>query len=82
MSVRPAPPRPLHRSTVSQFPKRTPSFFAPLTRWIPAAGSGLSSPQSAASKAKRLTAARRRLIVDAERASTPTQSGTARRRAC
>ena len=34
---------------VSQFPSRTPSFCAPLTRRMPAASSGLSSPASAAS---------------------------------
>ena len=36
-------------STVSQFPTRMPSFFTLFTRRIPAARSGLSSPQSAAS---------------------------------
>jgi hypothetical protein len=51
-------------SAVSQFPSRTPTFFAPLTRRIPAANSGLRSPVSAASYARRRTAARRRLIVD------------------
>jgi hypothetical protein len=37
--------------------------LAPLTRRIPAASSGLSSPVSAASYASRRTAASRRLIV-------------------
>ena len=46
-------------SCVSQFPVRAPSCFAPLTRRIPAASSGLSRPESAASYASRLTAARR-----------------------
>jgi hypothetical protein len=36
-------------STVNQFPSRIPNFFAPFTRRIPAARSGLSSPVSAAS---------------------------------
>ena len=35
--------------TVSQFPRRIPSFFYPFTRRMPAASSGLSSPESAAS---------------------------------
>ena len=34
---------------VSQLPNREPSFRAPLTRWMPAANSGLNSPQSTAS---------------------------------
>jgi hypothetical protein len=33
---------------VSQLPKRDPSLRTPLTRWIPAANSGLKSPESAA----------------------------------
>ena len=33
-------------SAVSQFPSRTPRFFTPLTRRIPAARSALSNPQS------------------------------------
>src|SRR6516162_11160911 len=36
-------------STVSQFPSLMPSFFAPFTRRMPAARSGLRSPVSAAS---------------------------------
>jgi hypothetical protein len=39
----------VRRSSVSQFPSRTPSFFTPLTRRMPSATSGLSNPQSAAS---------------------------------
>lgn len=42
-----------------------PSCFTPLTRRIPAASSGLSKPESAASYASRLTAARRWLTVPA-----------------
>ena len=41
-----------------------PCFFNPLTHRIPAARSGLRSPQSAASYASRRTAAKRRLIVE------------------
>ena len=48
---------------VSQLPRRTPRHFAPLTRRIPAARSGLSRPESAASYARRLTAASLPLIV-------------------
>jgi hypothetical protein len=51
-------------SAVNQFPMRMPCFFTPLTRRIPAARSGLRSPQPAASYANRRIAARRRLIVD------------------
>src|SRR5262245_60871758 len=47
----------------NQFPSRIPSFFAPLTRRIPAASSGLSKPASAASYANRRIAASRTLIV-------------------
>src|SRR5262245_41264793 len=47
----------------NQFPSRIPSFFAPLTRRIPAANSGLSKPASAASYANRRIAASRTLIV-------------------
>ena len=43
-------------SAVSQFPSLTPIFLTPFTRRIPAARSGLRSPQSAASYAKRRTA--------------------------
>ena len=50
-------------SSVSQFPMRAPSCFAPLTQRIPAASSGLSRPESAASYASRLTAARRWFMV-------------------
>ncbi len=46
------------------FPNRAPCGFAPFTRWIPAARSGLKRPQSDASLARRRTAARRTLIVD------------------
>ena len=48
---------------VSQLPSREPSLRTPLTRWMPAAKSGLNSPQSAASNANRRTAAIRTLIV-------------------
>ena len=41
--------RALPCSAESQFPTRTPSRFAPLTLRIPAARSGLRSPQSDAS---------------------------------
>ena len=54
-------------STVSQFPIRMPKRFAPLTRPIPAASSGLRSPVSAASCASRLTAAKRTFIVEGAR---------------
>ena len=50
-------------SAVSQLPSRTPRFFGPLTRRMPAARSGLSKPESAASYARRLTAASLPLIV-------------------
>ena len=50
-------------SAVSQSPSRTPIRRTPLTRRMPAASSGLSNPESAASYATRLTAANRRLIV-------------------
>jgi hypothetical protein len=43
-------------SAVSQCPIRTPFFFMPFTRRIPAARSELSRPQSAASWANRRTA--------------------------
>src|SRR6266849_1257935 len=49
---------------VSQFPIRTPKRFAPFTRPIPAASSGLSRPESAASNASRRTAAKRTLMVE------------------
>src|SRR2546422_10560329 len=51
-------------SAVSQLPTRTPSRRTPFTRRMPAASSGLSSPESAASYAIRRTAARRKLIVE------------------
>ena len=54
-------------SAVSQFPRRIPTFFTPLTRRIPAERSGLSSPQSAASYARRRTTPSRRLIVPGAR---------------
>jgi len=44
-------------SAVSQFPTRTPSSRTPFTRRMPAARSGLSSPQSDASYASRRIAA-------------------------
>jgi serine/threonine protein kinase len=44
-------------SAVSRLPSRTPSLFAPFTRRMPAASSGLSSPESAASYASRRTEA-------------------------
>ena len=50
-------------STVNEFPRCTPSLRAPLTRRIPAASSGLRSPESAASYAKRRMAASRTLLV-------------------
>jgi len=50
------------RSVVSQLPRRTPRFFGPLTRLMPAR-SGLSRPESAASYASRRTAASLPLIV-------------------
>jgi hypothetical protein len=50
-------------SAVSQFPRRTPIQRTPFTRRIPAASSGLSKPESAASKATLRSAASRRLIV-------------------
>ena len=43
---------------VSQLPKREPSLRTPLTRWMPAANSGLNNPQSAASYANRRTASK------------------------
>jgi hypothetical protein len=46
-----------------QLPSRTPIFFTPFTRRIPAARSALSSPQSEASYASRRTAPSRRLTV-------------------
>ena len=49
---------------VNQFPTRTPSRLAPLTRRMPAARSGLRSPQSEASYASLRTAASLRLIVE------------------
>ena len=51
-------------SAVSQFPTRTPSRLTPFTRRMPAARSGLRSPQSDASYASRRIAANLRLIVD------------------
>ena len=51
-------------SAVSQFPTRTPSRLTPFTRRMPAARSGLRSPQSDASYASLRIAANLRLIVD------------------
>jgi uncharacterized protein YbjT (DUF2867 family) len=48
---------------VAQLPRRTPNFFTPLTRRIPAAKSALRRTQSAASYASRRTAPRRRSTV-------------------
>ena len=45
--------------TESQFPVRTPTDFAPLTRVMPAASSGASNPLSAASTASFRTAVMR-----------------------
>src|SRR5580692_8472791 len=59
-----APSSFLPSSAVSQFPTRTPSRRTPFTRRMPAARSGLSSPQSDASYASRRIAANLRLIVD------------------
>jgi hypothetical protein len=52
---------------VSQLPSREPSLRTPLTRWMPAASSGLNRPESAASKARRRTAAIRTLMVPGAR---------------
>jgi hypothetical protein len=60
-------PQALPCSADSQLPSLTPSFLTPLTPRIPAAKSALSSPQSAASYARRRTAPRRRLIVPGAR---------------
>src|SRR5687767_13904044 len=49
---------------LNQLPSRTPTLFAPFTRWMPAASSGLRRPVSAASYASRRTAASRRFMVD------------------
>src|SRR3984885_15482540 len=54
----------LPSSAVSQFPTRTPSRLTPFTRRMPAARSGLRSPQSDASYVSRRIAANLRLIVD------------------
>ena len=54
----------LPSSAVSQFPTRTPSRLTPFTRRMPAARSGLRSPQSDDSHANRRIAANLRLIVD------------------
>src|ERR1700691_1693122 len=51
-------------SAVSKFPTRTPSRLTPFTRRMPAARSGLRSPQSDASYASRRIAAYLRLMVD------------------
>jgi hypothetical protein len=59
-----APNNFLPSSAVSQFPTRTPSLRTPFTRRMPAARSGLSSPQSDASYASRRIAANLKLIVD------------------
>jgi len=54
-------------SALNQLPERNPSYLTPLTRLIPAANSGLSKPESAASWARRRTAASCWLIVLAAR---------------
>jgi len=54
----------LPSSAVSQFPTRTPTRRALFTRRMPAARSGLRSPQSDASCASGRIAANLRLIVD------------------
>src|SRR5271155_2987086 len=59
-----APSNFLPSSAVSQFPTRIPSRLRPFTRRMPAARSGLRSPQSDASYASRRIAANLRLIVD------------------
>src|SRR3984893_5726497 len=59
-----APNNFLPSSAVSQFPTRAPSLRTPFTRRMPAARSGLRSPQSDASYASRRIAASLRLIVD------------------
>src|ERR1700691_2070736 len=58
-----APSNFLPSSAVSQFPTRTPSRLTPFTRRMPAARSGLRSPQSDASYASRRIAANLRVIV-------------------
>jgi len=62
----------LPSSAVSQFPTRTPSRLTPFTRRMPAARSGLRSPQSDASYASRRIAANLRLIVDGAYGRCPT----------
>jgi hypothetical protein len=52
-------------AALSQLPTRRPSCGMPFTRRIPATSSGLSNPVSAASYAKRRTAASRTLMVEA-----------------
>src|SRR5208282_2910577 len=54
-------------SALNQFPERNPSCLTPSTRLIPAANSGLSKPESAASYARRRTAASCWLMVFAAR---------------
>jgi hypothetical protein len=53
-------------SALLQLPSRNPTLFAPFTRRMPAAKSGLRRPTSAGSYASRRTAASRRLMVDGE----------------
>ncbi len=62
---------------VSQLPKREPSLRTPLTRWMPAANSGLNSPQSAASYANRRTTAIHTLIVPGARPRSPNDTYSA-----
>jgi hypothetical protein len=59
-----APSNYLPSSAVNRFPTRTPSRLTPLSRRMPAARSGLRSPQSDVSCASRRIAAHLRLIVD------------------
>jgi hypothetical protein len=54
-------------SAVNQFPSRHPGFFAPFTRRMPAATSGLNNPESTASYASRRTAASLTFMVPAAR---------------
>jgi hypothetical protein len=54
-------------SALSQFPDRNPSCLTPFTWLIPAASSGLNKPESAASCARRRTAASCWLMVFAAR---------------
>jgi hypothetical protein len=61
-------------SAVSQFPSLTPNFLTPFTRRMPAASSGPSKPASAASFARRRTAASRLLMVPLQGAGSRDKS--------